>query len=303
MKARGPGAELVLMTNAVPAGLADADLAVFSDVWLCERAGMAARLVREGCDLAVLDTLQLPGFEAYTGPAALILRETPEAKLDGFRRPGDRPWDRVIVPNPARDWRPGVDRDFALSVDHAGWILRRTGVRGASPSSGIVLATGGGGTAQTRALLYPLLDAVVGEARRLSARSFTLRHALGPRAGGEALAEADAHFDPGAELNEIFRRADLVISTAGYNSVLEIAGTDTPALLVGIPRSLDDQMARVRIWGPRLGFGLDPDRPEEAAAWLADQIDRPRRRPPVELGEGGADRAAALLLEMLCPVS
>ena len=104
-------------------------------------------------------------------------------------------------------------------------------------------------------------------------------------------------------MNDVFRRADLVISTAGYNSVLELARTDTPTLLVAIPRSLDDQLARVRHWGPLLGHGLEPGCEQEAADWLADQIARLRRRAPFDLGSGGADRAATALLELSCPVS
>ncbi len=118
-----------------------------------------------------------------------------------------------------------------------------------------------------------------------------------------ALSQADEVFDPGGELNAVFRAADVVISTAGYNSVLELASTDTPTLLAAIPRSLDDQAARVRLWGPRLGCALRPDRLGTASAWLADRIDHPRRRRPVDLGPDGAAVAAKLILEMTCPVS
>ena len=278
------GDNLVLITNAKPAGLTSQDLAAFATVCVCARQDMAARLSQEGCDLAVLDTVELPGFQRYHGPSALILRETPHTNLEKFRRAGSRPWDVLIVPNPPDAWRPDVGPDYARSVVHTGWILRETGLRGDSPSSGIVVATGGGGTADTRRGLYPVLDKILRETRHKTPHPLRIRQALGPRAGGEALDEADEVFDPGSELNEAFRRADVVISTAGYNSVLELASTDTPTLLVAIPRSLDDQLARVRHWGPLLGHGLTPGHEQEAADWLADQMAMPRRRAPVDLG-------------------
>ncbi len=295
--------DIVLLTNAEPAGLSSAELSAFSRVWICERQDMTARLLNGRCDLAVLDTVKLPGFERFRGSAALILRETPDTNLDGFRRAGSSPWDLLLVPNPREAWTPKLDPDYARSLVHSGWILRDTGIRGDSLSSGIVAATGGGGTPDTRRMLYPVLNRILADSRRKAPRPFLVRQVLGPRSGGEALAEADEVFDPGPDLNDVFRRADLVISTAGYNSVLELASTDTPTLLVAIPRSLDDQQARVRHWGPLLGHGLAPGREEEAGTWLADQLARPRRRAPVDLGSGGADRAANALLELLCPVS
>jgi hypothetical protein len=303
MYTHGRAHELVLLTNAEPAGLSREDLSVFSRICLCQRPDMAALLVREGCDLAVLDTVKLPGFERFQDRAALILRETPAPNLEGFRRAGGRPWDMLVLPNPVDQWDPKVGPSFATTVVHTGWIFRETGPRGADPSSGIIVAMGGGGNPQTRAILYPVLNHILDETRRQVGVPVRIRQALGPRAGREALPHIEQVFDPGPDLDDVFRRADLVISTAGYNSVLELAGTDTPTLLVAIPRSLDDQLARVRHWGPRLGFGHEPGRDGDAAAWLADRITRPRRRAPIELGSGGAARAALALQGLLCPIS
>ena len=265
---------------------------------------MGARLSGAGVTLAVVDTMTLPGIGAHRGQSVLILRETPQARLERFRRDDGAPWDCVIVPNAADHWMPSVEPGFARRIEAAGWISRPTGCRAPGErSAGIVLATGGGGSLETRAHLYPLLTRLLSEARARSRTAFRVRQALGPRAGGQALPGIDEVFDPGPQLNDVFRAADLVISTAGYNSVLELAGTDTPALIVPIPRSLDDQAARVRLWGPRLGFGLLPEHLEEGAAWLAHQVETPARRPPVDLGPDGADRAADILLDLLCPVS
>jgi predicted glycosyltransferase len=228
----------------------------------------------------------------------------PQERLSRLRRDDGQAWDLVIVPNAADHWVPELKSDFAQRVEPVGWIRRPTRCRApGEPSAGIVLATGGGGNTETRAMLYPLLTDLLARAQAQSKEKIQLRQALGPRALGEALPDVSEVFDPGPELDGVFQAADLVISTAGYNSVLELAGTDTPALLVPIPRSLDDQAARVALWGPRLGFGLLPGRIEDAALWLADQVDAPRRRPPFDLGRDGARRAAVILLDMLCPVS
>ncbi|MFM7333573.1 MAG: glycosyltransferase, partial [Tabrizicola sp.] len=97
-------------------------------------------------------------------------------------------------------------------------------------------------------------------------------------------------------LNDLFRDADIVISTAGYNSVLELATTDTPTLLVPIPRSIDDQVTRARSWAGALGMWLDPASPEAATTWLRQEITARRRRPPANLGPSGEDIAAHAIL-------
>lgn len=299
-----PNIRLSLLTNAAPAAMSQADDACFSEIIVCEKSDMSAVLAKSQVTLAVADTMTPPGIRAYRGQSVLILRETPQERLDRFRRDDGGAWDCVMVPNRASHWMPSLPPGFARKVEAVGWIVRPAGSRRAGePSAGIVLATGGGGTADTRMKLYPILSAVFLQARARCGNGFQIRQALGPRANGEALEGVEDVFDPGANLNDVFLRADLVISTAGYNSVLELACTDTPAMIVPIPRSLDDQAARVRLWGPKLGFGLLPDRVEAAADWLADQVDRPRRRAKVDLRPDGAERAANILLDMMCPVS
>ena len=304
MASREPLARMTLITNAAPTGLGRDDLAPFQQVIVCGTSDMSGVLVSTRVSLAVADTMILPGIGAYRGKSALILRETPHDRLPMFGRDDGRAWDVVLLPNAADHWKPDLPPGFAHRVEPVGWIARPTGVfKSGDASAGIVLATGGGGNVQTRAALYPLLTDLLKKARSHCKQGFRLRQALGPRAKGEALPGVEEVFDPGAALNEVFRTAELVISTAGYNSVLELAGTDTPALLVPIPRSLDDQVARVALWGPRLGFGMLPENIEEAAVWLAGWIDAPRRRAPFDFGKDGAERAAELLLDLSCPVS
>ncbi len=289
--------DLTLVTNAAPAGIACADLAVFDRILLRPRAEMIEALTGPP-GLIICDTVEVPGIGRANGRRVLILRETPKERLARFRIQGGV-WDRVLVPNPRSHWMPD-DPALSDSVEATGWIVRPTGPRGGTDRpAGIILATGGGGTDATRSLLYPTLDRLIADTRGRVGTPFVIHQAIGPRASGARLAEADDVFDPGGDLNLSFRAADLVITTAGYNSVLELATTDTPALLLPIPRSLDDQAARVRHWGPQLGHGYDPKYHEAAVDWLARQIARPTRRQPVDLGKDGADRAARLIMDLL----
>lgn len=301
---RDPRVNLSLITNAEPKGLGHADLAPFRGIIVCETAQMCPVLVRSGVSLAVADTMTVPGMQAFAGAAALILRETPPERLARFWRDDGKGWDLVLVPNSPDHWWPDLPEGFARRLEATGWVRRNGGAgAGRLASAGLVLATGGGGNAETRAALYPLLTQLFERAQSYCDTRLVVRQALGPRAEGAPLPGVAEVFDPGANLDVVFGAADLVVSTAGYNSVLELAATDTPALLVPIPRSLDDQAARVALWGPRLGFGLLPGQVDAAARWLAGQIEAPQRRSPYDLGPDGAARAAALLLEMTCRVS
>lgn len=291
------GLELTLITNAAPAGIVRAELDAFDQILVRSRGEMLEALSDQP-DVIVCDTVEVPGIGRAHGRKVLILRETPTQRLARLRIRGGV-WDRVIVPNPRVHWMPN-DPALSDSVEAAGWIVRPTGPRGGTDrSEGIVVATGGGGTEATRNLLYPILDRLIADLRRRVASPLVIRQALGPRAGEARLSGADEAFDPGGDLNLTFRAADLVITTAGYNSVLELATTDTPTLLLAIPRSLDDQAARVRCWGPQLGHGYDPEFHEVAVGWLVRQIAQPTRRKPVNLGEDGAAHAAKLILDLL----
>lgn len=296
LRSQGFRGQVTLFSNATPKGVPEDGLRCFDRVVVAEREAMAALAQEIGATLAVSDMMVVPRLAEVGRRRVLILRETPDDRLGRLALEAGS-WDRVIVPNPGDHWLPPVASGLRPLAEPVGWIARRTEPRRLDePSAGILLATGGGGTAQTRAGLYPILSEILTLAR--AEGPIRLRHALGPRAQGDAHPLADEVFDPGPDLDAAFRRADLVISTAGYNSVLELAGTDTPALLLAIPRSYDDQQARVRKWGPLLGHGLEPGRGANAAAWLATQAARPRRRGPVDLGPDGAVRAAEILAQM-----
>ena len=289
-----------LISNAKPEGLTDADLQAFDTVQILDRDRMAEGARRTGAGILVLDTVMVPGIAQLGLPLALVLRETPDVQLRRFELDGGRPWDLVVIANPADHWMPEAPALQALTLAPAGWIYRPTGRRqGAGDGiTRVLVATGGGGTEETARALYAQIDAVLARVRRAAPR-FEVVQAIGPRAQGFGqLAQADRSLDPGGALNDLFREADIVISTAGYNSVLELATTDTPTLLVPIPRSIDDQVARARDWAPRLGMWLDAAAPETASDWLTGEIIARRRRAPVELGPSGEDRAARAILEL-----
>ncbi len=295
-----PQRSLHLISNAKPQGLTEADLQAFGTVQVLERDHMAKGVAATGAGVLVLDTIIVPGVEELGLPLALVLRETPLAQLCRFGLPGGRPWDLVIIANPTDHWMPQAADLHARAVAPVGWIYRPTGTRQAVGERlpTVLVATGGGGTAETAAALYASIDAVLTRARQ-DAPPFAVVQAIGPRAQAFGqLSQTDKAVDPGGALNDLFKAADIVISTAGYNSVLELATTDTPTLLVPIPRSIDDQVARARHWGAELGAWLDPASPEGAADWLTDAISARRRRPPMDLGPSGEDKAAQAILAL-----
>ena len=294
-----PDRPIGLATNAAVAGLEPADRAAFTLIETVERGDIAARITGRGRGPVVVDTAVLPALAALDRPLALILRETPQERVAQFRLEAMRTWDLIIVPNPRDHWLPEVDDGFARRVAPAGWIYRRAQAspHPASEPLHVLVATGGSGTVETAAALKAEIDPVIGIARAAVRRRFTVVQAIGPRAAPEGrLDQADRTLDPGGELNREFARADIAISTAGYNSVLELATTDTPTLLIAIPRNIDDQVARARLWGPRLGACHTPGDRASSGTWLARCIDAGTRRAPWDLGPSGCTAAARHIL-------
>jgi predicted glycosyltransferase len=122
---------------------------------------------------------------------------------------------------------------------------------------------------------------------------------LGPRAAADAvLAQAEGIVRPGPDLPERFAGADLVISAAGYNSILELACTDVCVLLVPVRRTYDDQFGRALRWERRLGLCHRPAEHERSVGWMVQVLRTSRRRPAVELGPSGAALCAALIEEL-----
>ena len=291
-----------LMTNAGLSGLEESDRRIYAHVAFAERAEMAGRLAAESVTGVVVDTAIVPRLDRRDEPLVLILREMSKDRIEGFRLLGGRPWDLVIIPNPENHWMPNLARGFTRNVLAVGWIYRLSAAA-ARPMSALpklLIATGGGGKAEGAAALRAQIDGIIASLRACTSHPFTVEQALAARAPPQArLHGADRVFDPGGALNDCFAAADIVVSTAGYNSVLELAMTETPTMLVPIERSIDDQVARAKLWGPRVGCFLDPEAPVAAVDWLKRQIETPARRPPVDLGPSGAAAAARDILALL----
>ena len=271
-----------------------------------DRQNIARAIMAMGPGIAVVDTAVIPDLELLPYPLALILRETIPSRLPAFRLPGGRLWDEVIVAAPPSEWTVTEADIGARSVTNVGWIYR------ASSSAGgllgrdmghrtLLIATGGGGNEEIASAivreLTPLIDLVRAQ---LPADGIRVLQIAGPRAPSSGLLpNVDAVLDVGSRLDEAFAEADLVISTAGYNSVLELATCNTPALLIAIARTYDDQAARARVWGPLIGLDHRLGDLRSSANWIVESLVSGRRRIPVDLGPSGCDAAAARLAGLL----
>jgi UDP:flavonoid glycosyltransferase YjiC (YdhE family) len=233
------------------------------------------------------------------------------AKLAGFRLPNSRLWDIVIVPNPAADWMPDPDIVGASRVEAVGWIYRRpsdpapalpagTGAADSRARPLVLVTSGGGSGDDEHDSLTREIALLLARLRQSSRVPIDVVHTRGPNARSEwSIPGADRVVEPGPALHNLFEEADLVISTAGYNSVLELACSDVPVLLMPIGRYSDDQHKRARQWGPRLGLCYEPDDRERAVQWMAAVTEERRRRPRVDLPASGAGACAALIERLL----
>jgi hypothetical protein len=300
-----PDLPLSLMTNSERGADWARTTRVYEEVIVDDRSRAAARLRDSVPRAVVVSTMVVPAIETVAAPLCLILREVLPAKVDGFRLPNGRLWDMVVVPNPAHEWLPDADVLGARRVEAVGWIYRtpapppraQGGLEPATDRRPQVLVTAGGGSGDDEH------DALTSEIARLIARlrvrsavGFDVVHARGPNARpGWTIPGVDRTLEPGPDLHNQFARADLIISTAGYNSVLELACTDVPVLLTPIGRYSDDQYKRARDWGVRLGLCHDANAIDRSVDWAADILDRRIRRSPVDLGPSGAAACAALI--------
>jgi hypothetical protein len=291
----------VLLTNAPVAGLAQEERQLFESIVVVAKAQMAERLAAMPPGPVVVDTAVIPRLALLADPLCLVLRETVAHRLPSFRLEAGRPWDLVVIPSPREHWRPDPAAIGARRVAHVNWIYRAAGSPAGDPvlpprtRPRVLVATGGGGTAETAAGLRAAIDDVLSRLPSGQQRHEVIQVA-GPRLAPEGfLQHADARIDVGARLDEAFAEADMVVSTVGYNSILELAGHDTPALLVPIDRTFDDQGARAEAWGPVLGLAHRADDVARSSAWIAVVLAGRQRRDRVDLGPSGAGAAAELI--------
>jgi predicted glycosyltransferase len=288
------------MTNAPVAGLTPEELDLFDRIDIHERADMA-HFLRQAVDLPVIvDTAVIPGIEKHAGPLCLLLRETVPWRVKEFNLANGRAWDFICVPNPVYHWMPQSGSIRAKTIKATGWIVRSNpqspSLFAARKQPRLLVASGGGGNAETAQWFRSTVDQVIAAAKVKCNVEFHVAQAVGPRQDQHShLATADEFINAGARLNELFDTYDAVISTAGYNSVLELAELDVPVLLVPISRSLDDQGLRARQWATRMGHAHEDAEPEVSATWLAETLASRKRRTAVSLDPKGAENCARLI--------
>ena len=310
LRARRPRIPIALLTNGWPNGLSDEEIALYSRIEMAPRPAMAERHLSKDAGPVVVDTAVLPKLHTVDAPLCLILRETVPGKLRLFRLEGGRPWDLVILPHPAGEWTLDADLVPARRIEAVGWIYRRparrkveetdedgrNGVFAGRPT--LLIASGGGG--QAADAFRNEVGRLIGQLRAMVRKPVTVIQAVGPHAPKAwRIPGIDAVIRPGARLHDVFVRADLIVSTAGYNAVLELACTDVPTLLVPRARTFDDQEKRARQWGKRIGFCHTPSNPRRSVRWMAEILDGGVRRPPVKLGPSGALACATLIEGLL----
>ena len=186
--------------------------------------------------------------------------------------------------------------DLAPKLRHTGYVA--AGPPPPARRSETVLVAGGGG---------PLGDRLMALAAEASTRSSRPWHLL---TGGAALARELAARHARANLaieaarpdyRRLMAGAAVSVSLAGYNTFTELAGCDTPAIVVPFDEHGErEQVIRAGRLAGRAGFTvlrlaeLTPAHLAEAAEHAAAGP----RRPPLGIDLGGAGRAAEIILEL-----
>ena len=307
LKRRDPTAVLTLMADSGKEGVAGAlaadELPLFDSILSVPSAGMAQTLKTLGVDVVVVDTMNVRNLHEVNASLCLVLREVIENEQRKFRLGNERSWDLVILPNPAGRWTPSGEIIGARNIHAVGWIYR-VPEQGGQPDrrkdTPTVLITTGGGSGEDRGNdIHAGIQELLFRLRQKSKTPLKLLQVVGPRDRDRKQFEGvDEMIEPGPELHHLFPAVDLVISAAGYNSVLELAATDVPVLFTPVPRYSDDQEKRAQRWGEELGMCYTPDQLQQCVDWMTHVLESRSRRPIVDLGPSGADTAAQLILQL-----
>jgi predicted glycosyltransferase len=306
-----PNIPLSLVTDAKRETHSAEEIALYQKIEMASRSKMTQRLLSMDLDVVVVGGLVLPNLHLVDAPLCLILREVLPAKLERYRLEGGRPWDLIVLPNPVDEWVPDPEAVPARRIEAVGWIYRRPALQKLEESEAngpywifmkhpMVLITAGAGSGGHRPEAFcQHMEGLIKGLREMVAKPVTVVQVRGPLAPNEwRIAGVDEVICPGPNLHNLFPSADLVISAVGYNTVLELACTDVPSLLVPIERYTDDQQKRARHWGPSLGLCHDSSDPQRSIQWMAEVLQSGVRRPAVDLGPSGASASAAMIVEL-----
>jgi hypothetical protein len=306
----GSNFRLVLLANSGPKGVLQSlnpeELALFDHIEDAQPSEMAGRLKSLHVDAAVVDTMRVPDLHQVDALLYLVLREALSEELPKFRLQSERPWDVIILPHPEGHWTPDPGVIAARRIESVGWIYRRPQLSsrenvGSQPAATTVLITTGGGSGEDRGNdIRSDIEYLIQSLRKNLQRPVKFVEVMGPRDWKHHSVESvDEILTPGPELHNLFSNADLVISAAGYNTVLELACTDVPVLLVPVPRYTDDQEKRAQLWGDKLGMHYDSSQKERSVQWMTGILSNRSRRAVIDIGPSGAIRAAEVIRELL----
>lgn len=238
---------------------------------------------------------------------AASVRDVPEPKpkrLDWTARRVENLFDTVLVHGDpalvtlAESW-PLPD-PAAQKVRHTGYVTDTPTLPDTPRNDEVLVAVGGG------VLGRALLEKAAGAAG-YSRRPWRLRVG-GPDGAEIARTLTGQHGRAGlviepaaADYRERLAAAACSISLCGYNTALDLAGCQTPALLVPWTHGGErEQAIRATMLARHPGFHCVPDTiTPEALATLAEQTAQSPRRPRLSLSRDGAARTATLLREAL----
>ncbi len=208
--------------------------------------------------------------------------------------------DPKLIPFDATFPRAAEIRDL---IRYTGYVTEAKADAGdADRSAGEILVSAGGG-----AVGWPLLEAAVA-ARVLSAeRDRPWRLITGgnlPQAAFDRLQAAAPGFTVErfrADFKDLLARCRVSVSQGGYNTVLEILASRTPAVIVPFAEGAEsEQTDRARLLAEQHLLRLLPA-PELDATRLASEIDHAAvmEIPPFTINLDGARQSAALILDAL----
>ncbi|HUF57387.1 MAG TPA: glycosyltransferase, partial [Thermohalobaculum sp.] len=187
---------------------------------------------------------------------------------------------------------------FAGRTRHTGYVAAPAPGGHVASAPGILVSVGGG--VLGRRLLALAAEAAAGSLRRwhlLAGGSDAAEVAAGLRVG----APGNLVVEPArADYRALLSGAAASVSLAGYNTVLDLAACDTPAVLVPFEEKGEkEQGIRARALAGFPGIRVVPAEGLDAASLrrIAEAAAEGPRRPPLTLCRDGAERSARLITE------